>query len=47
MHLTDEEISANIKASAVEEGSDNDLDEPQEYTRRKTCLAWKEMTLMW
>jgi hypothetical protein len=45
--MTEEEISANVKASAVEEGSGNDLDEPQEYTRRRNFLAWEEMTLMW
>lgn len=39
MHLTEEEISGNIKAFAVEEGSDNDLDEPQEYARRKKFLG--------
>jgi hypothetical protein len=38
MYLTEKEISANVKASAVEEGSDNDLGEPQEYTRRK--ISW-------
>ena len=48
MHLTEEEIIANVKASAVEEGSDNDLDEPQEYTRRRrNCLTCEEMALMW
>ena len=47
VYLTEEEISANVKASAVEEGSDNDLGEPQEYTRRRNFLAWEEMALMW
>lgn len=30
MHLTEEEIPAGVKASAMDEGSDNELDEPQE-----------------
>jgi len=47
VHLTEEKISASVKASAVEEGSDNDLDEPQEYTRRRNFLAWEEMVMMW
>jgi hypothetical protein len=47
VHLTEEEIGANVKASAVEEGSDNDLDEPQEFTRRRHYLAWEEMALVW
>jgi len=47
VYLTEKEISANVKASAVEEGSDNNLGEPQEYTRRKNFLAWEKMALMW
>lgn len=47
VNLTEEEISANVKASAVEEGSDSDPDEPQAYTRRRYFLAWEEMALMW
>jgi hypothetical protein len=47
VYLTEKEISANVKASAMEEVSDNELGEPQEYTRRRNFLAWEEMALMW
>jgi hypothetical protein len=39
VHLTGEEITANGKTSAVEEGSDNQLDEPQEFTTIKKFLS--------
>jgi hypothetical protein len=39
VHLTEEEITANGKASAVEEGSDNELDEPQEFAIKKKFLG--------
>ena len=39
-HLTEDEIPAHvIKASAMEEGSDNELDEPQESTIKKKLLS--------
>jgi hypothetical protein len=38
VHVTEEEITANGKTSAVEEGSDNQLDEPQEFTTIKKFL---------
>lgn len=31
-YLTEEEIAADVKASAMEEGSDNELHEPPEST---------------
>lgn len=31
--VTEDKISADVKASAMEEGSDNELEEPQEYTK--------------
>ena len=39
-HLTEEEIPAGVvKASAMDEGSDNELDEPQETTIKKKLLS--------
>jgi hypothetical protein len=39
-NLTEEEIAADVvKASAMEEGSDNVLDEPQESTIKKKLLS--------
>jgi hypothetical protein len=37
-HLTEEEIAADVKASAMEEGSDNELDEPQEPSIKKKLV---------
>lgn len=34
-HLTGEEIAAFVKASAMDEGSDNELDKPWESTIKK------------
>lgn len=40
MHLTEKEIPAGVvKARAMDEGSDNKLDEPQETTIRKKLLS--------
>jgi len=40
LHLTEEEIAAGVvKASAMEEGSDNEIDEPQEPTIKKKLLS--------
>jgi glycine cleavage system pyridoxal-binding protein P len=39
-HLTEEEIPAGVvKASAMDEGSDNELDEPQETAIKKKLLS--------
>jgi len=39
LHLTEEEIATRVvKASAMEEGSDNELDELQEPTIKKKLL---------
>jgi hypothetical protein len=38
-HLTEEEIAADVKACATEEGSDKELDEPQECTTRNKLLS--------
>jgi hypothetical protein len=32
-------LTANVKSSAVEEGSNNELDEPQEFTIKKKFLG--------
>ena len=40
MHLTEEEIPAGVvKASAIDEGSNNELDEPKETTVKKKLLS--------
>jgi hypothetical protein len=40
LHLTEEEIATGVvKASAMEEGSDNELDELQEPTIKKKLLS--------
>jgi len=38
-HLTKEEIAADVKASAMKEGPDNELDEPQSSTIKKKLLS--------
>lgn len=40
LHLTEKEISTgDVRASAMEEGSDNELDELQELTIKKKLLS--------
>jgi hypothetical protein len=46
-HLTDKEIDADVvKASAMEEGSYNVLDEPQESTIKKKFPSSTRVALM-
>jgi hypothetical protein len=39
VHLTEKEIAADVKLSAMEEGSDKELGEPHEYTIKKKLLG--------
>jgi hypothetical protein len=36
--VTEEEIATGVKASVMEEGADNELDEPQESTIKKKLV---------
>ena len=45
--MTEEEIAADVlKASAMAEGSENELDEPRESKLRRNSLPLHEMALM-
>jgi len=37
--LTEEKIASSVMASALEEGSDNELNEPHEFTIKKKLLS--------